>query len=62
VKVREIIRLIEADGGSHHSTRGLHRRFTHASKPGQVTVAGKRREDLHPKMQASILRPVGLRT
>lgn len=30
-------------------------------KPGRVTVAGKRSDDLHPKTAASILRQAGLR-
>jgi predicted RNA binding protein YcfA (HicA-like mRNA interferase family) len=38
-KVREAIRLIEADGWRGVSTRGSHRQFQHPTKPGRVTVA-----------------------
>jgi predicted RNA binding protein YcfA (HicA-like mRNA interferase family) len=61
VKIRDMISLLEDDGWTLHSTKGSHRQFKHSAKPGRVTVAGKPREDLHPKTQASILRQAGLR-
>jgi len=61
MKVREVIRVLEKDGWTLHSTKGSHRQFKHPSKPGRVTVAGKPRDDLHMKTQASILRQAGLR-
>jgi len=61
VKIREVISLLEEDGWTLHSTKGSHRQFKHPTKPGRVTVAGKPRDDLHPKTQASILRQAGLR-
>jgi predicted RNA binding protein YcfA (HicA-like mRNA interferase family) len=61
MKVREIIKLIEEDGWHQGATRGSHRQFKHAAKPGRVTVAGRPSDDLHPKTQASILRQAGLR-
>jgi len=39
--VREVIRLIEADGWSLVATRGSHRQYRHPEKPGRVTIAGK---------------------
>jgi predicted RNA binding protein YcfA (HicA-like mRNA interferase family) len=36
MKVREVIRLIEADGWRHVRTRGSHRQYNHASKRGVV--------------------------
>ncbi|HET6246940.1 MAG TPA: type II toxin-antitoxin system HicB family antitoxin [Tepidisphaeraceae bacterium] len=39
-KVREVIRLIEADGWRLITQKGSHRQFVHAVKPGKVTVAG----------------------
>ena len=48
MKVREVIRLIENNGWVHVATKGSHRQFKHASKPGRVTIAGKRSDDLAP--------------
>ncbi len=61
MKVREIIKRIEADGWAQVRQRGSHRQFKHPTKPGRVTVPGKPSDDLHPKTQASILRQAGLR-
>jgi predicted RNA binding protein YcfA (HicA-like mRNA interferase family) len=60
MKVRDVIRLVEADGWFHVRTRGSHRQFKHPSKPGRVTIAGKLRDDLTPAMERSILRQAGL--
>jgi predicted RNA binding protein YcfA (HicA-like mRNA interferase family) len=60
VKVREIIRLIEADGWYLAGTRGSHRRCKHPSKPGRVTVAGKPSDDLAPGTLNSIRKQAGL--
>lgn len=55
MKVRDVINRLEADGWQFHSQKGSHRHFTHASKPGRVTVPVTRMgEDLHPKTLASI--------
>jgi predicted RNA binding protein YcfA (HicA-like mRNA interferase family) len=61
VKVREILELLDEDGWELVATRGSHRQFKHATKPGRVTVAGKPSEDLHPKTAASILRQARLK-
>ena len=61
MKIREILKLIEADGWSQVRQTGSHRHFRHPTKPGTVTVAGKPSDDLHPKTQASILRQAHLR-
>jgi predicted RNA binding protein YcfA (HicA-like mRNA interferase family) len=61
MKVREIIRLIEADGWRHARTRGSHRQFNHPTKPGVVTVAGKPGDDLAPGTLNSILKQAGLK-
>jgi predicted RNA binding protein YcfA (HicA-like mRNA interferase family) len=60
VKVREVIRLIEADGWELRRTRGSHRQYGHTTKAGLVTVPGKLGDTLHPKTLASILRQAGL--
>jgi predicted RNA binding protein YcfA (HicA-like mRNA interferase family) len=61
MKVREVIRLIEADGWSLVATRGSHRQFKHPRKPGRVTVAGKPSDDLAPGTLNSILKQAGLK-
>jgi predicted RNA binding protein YcfA (HicA-like mRNA interferase family) len=60
VKVRQIIKLLDADGWTLIATKGGHRQFKHPTKPGRVTVAGKPSDDLHPKTEASILRQAEL--
>jgi predicted RNA binding protein YcfA (HicA-like mRNA interferase family) len=62
VKVREVIRLLEADGWYLVATRGSHRQFKHPTKPGRVTVAGKPSDDLAPGTLKSILTQAQLRS
>jgi len=61
MKIREILRQIEEDGWFLVRTRGSHRQYHHATKPGTVTVAGHPGQDLHPKTLSSILRQAGLK-
>jgi predicted RNA binding protein YcfA (HicA-like mRNA interferase family) len=61
VKVRDVIRLIERDGWYLVATRGSHRQYKHASKPGRVTVAGKASDDLPLGTLNSILKQSGLK-
>jgi predicted RNA binding protein YcfA (HicA-like mRNA interferase family) len=56
-----IIRQLEKDGWFLVRTRGSHRQYHHASKPGTVTVAGHPGQDLHPKTLNSILKQAGLK-
>lgn len=58
--VREIIKLIEADGWYLARQRSSHRQFKHVTKPGLVTVAGHPPRVLAPKTVKSILRQAGL--
>ncbi|MEE4238177.1 MAG: type II toxin-antitoxin system HicA family toxin [Anderseniella sp.] len=60
-KVRDLIRLIEADGWSCVATRGSHRQYKHKWKPGRVTIAGKPSDDLAPGTANSILKQAGLK-
>lgn len=46
MKVRDVIRRIEADGWFLVATRGSHRQYKHPTKPGRVTVAGKPSDNL----------------
>ncbi|MGI8926678.1 MAG: type II toxin-antitoxin system HicA family toxin [Tepidiformaceae bacterium] len=60
MKVRDVIRLIEADGWYHDRTRGSHRQFKHASKPGVVTVAGHSGVDMPVGTLRNVLRQAGI--
>ena len=61
IKVREMLRRLEADGWSLVSTRGSHRQYKHPHKVGRVTVAGKLSDDLAPGTAQSILKQAGLK-
>lgn len=41
MKVRKVIQVIEDDGWYLARTKGSHRQYKHAKKPGLVTVPGK---------------------
>jgi predicted RNA binding protein YcfA (HicA-like mRNA interferase family) len=41
MKIRDVIRAVEADGWKEKRTRGSHRQLKHPTKPGKVTIAGK---------------------
>ena len=61
MKVREAIKMIEADGWYLVATRGSHRQYKHPSKSGRVTVAGKPADELAPGTLNSILKQAGLK-
>jgi predicted RNA binding protein YcfA (HicA-like mRNA interferase family) len=60
VKVRDAIRVVEADGWRLDRQRGSHRIFRHAIKAGTVTVAGHPGDDVPTGTLASIRRQAGL--
>ena len=60
-KVRDAIKLIEADGWREVRTKGSHRQFKHAAKVGRVTIAGHPSDDLAPGTYNSILKQAGLK-
>ncbi len=60
-KVREAMRMIEADEWRLVRIRGSHRQFKHPVKPGRVTVPGKPSHDLPPGTWNSILKQSGLK-
>jgi len=61
MKVREVIKLIEADGWYQLKTVGSHRQYKHEMKSGRVTVSGHPNDDVHPKTLASIFKQARLR-
>ena len=60
MKVREVVKLLEADGWSLARTRGSHRQYKHPTKKGRVTIPGKPSRELYPELERSILRQAGL--
>ena len=60
MKVKEVIKIIEADGWFFSRQTGSHRQFKHAVKKGTVTIAGKLSDDLDKGTQRSILKQAGL--
>jgi len=56
LKVREIIKMIEADGWYLVATKGSHRQFKHPVKAGRITIAGHLTEDLAPGTLNSIFK------
>ena len=61
MKVSEILRLLQEDGWYLVATRGSHRQYKHRTKPGRVTVPGKKGDDLAPGTLNSILKQSGLK-
>jgi predicted RNA binding protein YcfA (HicA-like mRNA interferase family) len=61
VKVRDIIRLLEAHGWVIVRSKGSHRQYKHPVKAGLVTVPGHLSDELHPKTLNSILAQAGLK-
>jgi predicted RNA binding protein YcfA (HicA-like mRNA interferase family) len=61
MKVRDIIKLIEADGWYRVPAKGGHRQYKHPRKLGRVTIAGNPSHDLAPGTLNSILKQAQLR-
>jgi predicted RNA binding protein YcfA (HicA-like mRNA interferase family) len=61
VKVRDVIRLVEADGWRLKVIKGSHRQFKHPVKPGKVTVPGHPGSDVRMATFRSILRQAGIK-
>ena len=61
MKVRDVIKLVEADGWYLVKTVGSHRQYKRATRSGRVTVAGHTGDDVHPKTLASIFKQAQLK-
>ena len=58
-KVKEIIKMLEADGWYLVKTKGSHRQFKHDTKKGKVTVNKKPSETLDQTTLNSIFKQAG---
>jgi predicted RNA binding protein YcfA (HicA-like mRNA interferase family) len=61
VKVKELIALIESDGGFQVRMKGSPRQFHHRTKSGTVTVSGKASVDIPSGTLNSALKQAGLK-
>ncbi|MCI0490311.1 MAG: type II toxin-antitoxin system HicA family toxin [Blastocatellia bacterium] len=60
MKVRDVIKMIEADGWYLVRTKGSHRQYKHSTRKGLVTVPGKPNDELAPGTLNNILKQAGL--
>ena len=60
MKVRDVIKLIEADGWYQIKTEGDHRQYKHPAKRGRVTIAGHPSKEVPLGTLASILKQAQL--
>lgn len=61
LKVREIIKVIEADGWYLVTTKGSPRQYKHPEKTGRITIAGHLADDLAPGTINSIFKQAQLK-
>ncbi len=61
MKIREVIKLIEADGWYQVTCEGSHRQFKHPTKKGRVTIAGNLGDDIDKGTLNSILKQASLK-
>lgn len=61
MKIRDIIKIIEAEGWYLVETKGSHRQYKHPKIPGRVTIAGHPNDDLAPGTLNSILKQAKLK-
>ena len=59
MKVGDVLDKLRENGWFLVATKGSHRQFKHAVKPGRVTVTGKFSDDLPPGTLNSILKQAG---
>ena len=61
MKVRDILKMIQADGWVLKNQRGSHQHFVHPTKPGKVTVSGHLPDEVAPGTEKSIMKQAGLK-
>jgi len=59
VKVRDLLRRLEADGWYLARQKGSHRQMKHPDKSQTVTVAGHPSDEFNPKTLQSVLKQAG---
>ena len=60
MKVRDVIKIIQADGWYLVAVKGSHQQYKHPFKPGRVTIAGHPNHDLAPGTLNSVLKQAQL--
>ena len=58
-KVKEILKMLIADGWFLSRTKGSHRQYKHPTKKGTVTINGKPSETLNQFILNSIFKQAG---
>jgi len=58
-KVREVIKMLKADGWYLNRQQGSHRQFVHPDKRGKVTINRKPNEVLSQEVLNSIFKQAG---
>jgi predicted RNA binding protein YcfA (HicA-like mRNA interferase family) len=61
LKVRDVIKKVEAEGWELVRTTGSHRHFKHPTKPGLVTISGNLYDEMPKGTQNNILKQAGLK-
>ncbi|MDD3407164.1 MAG: type II toxin-antitoxin system HicA family toxin [Methanomicrobium sp.] len=61
MKVREVIKLIEADGWQLAAVRGSHRQYKNPEIGGRITIPGNMNDTLAPGTLNSILKQAGIK-
>jgi len=56
MKVRDVIKIVEADGWRQVRVTGSHRQYKHPTKQGLVTIAGHPSVEMPPGTLVSIFR------
>jgi predicted RNA binding protein YcfA (HicA-like mRNA interferase family) len=62
VKVRQVIKMLKADGWFLRRTRGSHQQYAHHKKRGLVTVAGHPSDEVAPGTLNNIMKQAGFKT
>lgn len=60
-KVKDVIKMLEADGWYLVATKGSHRQFKHPTRKGKVTVNGKKNDVMNQFLLNSIFKQAGWR-
>ena len=56
MKVRDVIKLVEADGWYHVETKGYHRQYKHPVKKGRTTISGHPGKEMSPSTLNYVLK------